>query len=191
MREKVRATHGAAGAGKLVGVRELSGMNFLSRLFGRGGHLPPIAQPPAQPPVTETLLGAFLNNELSRKKIDAEIETAQAKLKLEQLKIEMENLAATAEEKRKDAAFKAELRVKQREWAANSRGRKKLANGQPLASIPPFMEKCEDCQSRLQNRKPRHELDMLRHAQQGHETALDTYFAGKPNASSASTNLPN
>jgi len=164
-------------------------MGLRAWLFGAKPSIAPAAPPP--PSLTETLLSSFLANELNRKKIDAEIEGAQAKLKLETLKVEMENLALTQEEKRKDLAFKADLRAKQREWQANHRARAKVAGGKPLTAIPPFMAKCEDCQARIENRKPRHDNDMLIHATRSHEAALDQFFAGKASAASASTNLPN
>jgi hypothetical protein len=152
-------------------------MNFLSRLFARRQVPQPASIASAEPPLTTQLLTALLSNELERKKLDIGLEQEKHKLDIERTKIELENLQLTAEEKRKDLAFKADLRAKQREWQANHRARKKIAGGQVPAEIPPFMRSCEECMKQIENRKPHHDHDIVKHAVQQHPEPLARFLS--------------
>lgn len=111
-------------------------------------------------------------NEISKGRL--EVQKSENEFELEKLKMDrelrLEERKAAAEQKAKDKAYREDQARKMRELRAAGRiGPRRIA---ARGDLDPRVLTCEECLSSFEKRKPRHENDMLRHAQEQHHLLI-------------------
>jgi hypothetical protein len=96
-------------------------MGWIARLLGH------------QARADSELLSSLLKVQAAQIEANAKIAGMDAEIRLKTKALELENLERIAEEKRKDAMAKEELRQKRRQWAADARAKLAAKKSQPAS----------------------------------------------------------
>lgn len=71
------------------------------------------------------LIDALLKGELERRRAQSDLDSKMAEIELKKREMELANLAAIHDEKRKDAADRQKLREQRQNWAKTARDKKR------------------------------------------------------------------